>query len=153
MNPHAKEFVPAHILKQRQEEAHRLDNLTEQLNKVDLESENQSNEDGSSTSTTARRDKTERRETTEDTNSNEKSRDGEVNAQREVKNKNQSLNHSDKDSNNHINSNNISKQTNGGGDYPNEHHDLDDEDDDRFLLNAGENICEFNGEEFIIPNE
>lgn len=28
-----------------------------------------------------------------------------------------------------------------------------EEEDDRFLLNAGENLCEFNGEQFIIPRE
>lgn len=78
MNPHAEEFVPAHILKSRQEKEQKkepseaekktLDDVTDELDKVDLKSD-------------------------------------------------------------------------------------PTEDDDRFLLKAGENICEFNGEQFIVPGD
>lgn len=102
MNPDAKEFVPAHILKKRQEEAEHLGELTKQLDGVNINS----NSEGNPTTT----------------------ENGET------------INGS---SNDQITNNNSNDEL---------HHDLDEE-DDSYLLKAGENLCEFNGEQFIIPGE
>jgi len=91
MNPNAKEFVPAHILKKRQEEADakRLGEITEKLDEVKLGNGEEKDDDKSRVQ--------------EKTKSDEK------------------------------------QERNS--------------DDDRYLLKAGENYCEFNGEEFIVPGD
>lgn len=127
MNPQAKEFVPAHILKRRQEEAERLGELTEQLNKVDIKSDDKGRKENGESSKSG-------------VGSSEKVQENSPN--KDTSNEIQDLYDEAEDENspNKEISNNIK--------------DLFDEaEGDRLLLEAGENICEFNGEQFIIPRE
>lgn len=157
MNPDAKEFVPAHILKRRQEEKEAkeadktLNDVTDKLDKFDLKSDSKENE---STSCRVR--------------STDKTKE----SSREVQNSTQSSDPDKAKPNSTDHSSSTSRLQNGNstnenhqhgrqyasnnnqfeGDYQEEPQDLNGE-DDRFLLNAGENICEFNGELFIVPGE
>lgn len=162
MNPQAKEFVPAHILKRRQEEAERLGELTEQLNKVDIKSDDKGRKENGESSKPGV-------ESSEKVQGNfpnkEKSNEGGASTELKINNStstNKQLNnhhtgpennnqHSDSSSSNNANNNKAVDD----GYYPNQEiEDLFDEaEDDRLLLEAGENICEFNGEQFIIPRE
>lgn len=155
MNPDAKEFVPAHILKRRQEEKEAkeaeeaLNDVTAKLDKVELSQQDKQNESTSCRVSGSNKTSTK----------NEASREVQNSSNENVKPN--STDHSSSTSqiqNGHQNHGNHVQQyaSNNNnryeGDYPEEPQDLNGE-DDRFLLNAGENICEFNGEQFIVPGE
>lgn len=153
MNPSAKEFVPAHILKKRQEDADRLNELTDQLDKVELKANKDEESSGdkdeqkkSDSHSTQNNENAAKLETNNATQSSkqQQSHDDHQNHRREHQHSNSTNNN-----HNHSNDNNNRHET----DYPEGLQDLIDEEDDRFLLNAGENICEFNGEQFIIPGD
>lgn len=165
MNPNAKEFVPAHILKKRQDEeteAKRMVELTEKLDGVNLDKELQKPaENGDSMKSQQVQEK---KDGLIDSSPNEQQRQlkgsGDENERIPQKNSSPNQDRSSTSRNHyrragenhhHINSNNqhhINNHYSNGG-----IHDLDHGDDDRFLLKAGENLCEFNGEEFIVPGD
>lgn len=152
MNPAAKEFVPAHLLKKRQEEAERVGELTQKLDKVDLKSDQDVQENAES-----RRDNSTSENSKEVQESSSKVR-GDENSKPEQVNKN-STSSSNQQPDNHTpqevreNGRHINNNNHNENDYPEGLQELIDEEDDRFLLNDGENLCEFNGEQFIIPGE
>lgn len=153
MNPAAKEFVPAHLLKKRQEETDRLGELTEQLNKVDIGSNKAATENGES----SKADKSSLENSKEVQESSVSKGSNEGNSESEpIDKKSTSTNHQQKNNhpiqNNNQHTENMNNNNNyNEADFPEALQDLIDEEDDRFLLNAGENLCEFNGEQFIIP--
>lgn len=168
MNPDAKEFVPAHILKRRQEEAQRLGDLTEQLNKVEIGSTqgketDKSIENGEGSNSISKATGEDLRQTgSKDVQENQASKQAEDN---NSKPENQNDEKSTSNTNNNLGNSHPTHEDQNGqhqyknnnnhneGEYPEGLQDLIDEEDDRFLLNAGENLCEFNGEQFIIPGE
>lgn len=151
MNPEAKEFIPAHILKKRQEEASRVSELTKQLDQVDINSAKDEISTTKPASTASER----TIETTgpvkdvcdKDTSDRGKTH-GVANTETVGSCK---LESGDSNERNHVRVNKSNGHAQGG--HRDELQDLIDEEEDRYLLNAGENICEFNGEQFIIPGE
>lgn len=162
MNPQAKEFVPAHILKRRQEEAERLGELSELLNKVNIESHDKGRKENGESSKPG----VESQEKLQENSPTNKEISFEGGASTELKTNNSTsanrqLNnhHTEPETNSqHLDSSSSNAKNNNAvneGYYPHQEiEDLFDEaEDDRLLLEAGENICEFNGEQFIIPRE
>lgn len=140
MNPNAREFVPAHILQKRQEEANRLNELTDQLDRVDIEDNSKGPSNGTSYDSVSRTSDPSVGDESSDKN-NEKPFRGEdriQNSTNDTKTKcdpNSGVDHDDDSS------------------HKEKPQNSNDNDEDSYLLRAGENICEFNGEQFIIPGE
>lgn len=177
MNPAAKEFVPAHLLKKRQEEADRLGELTEQLDKVNINqtaqpSSNSNNVDGGDDGKSKTAQKVQENSSPEQKEQSKSDVENSTTIKSEPSNQTSKNSTEPQQKNDHSISNDNSRiaqerQSNGQqvnnltsnnnhneGEYSDQAlQDLIDEEDDRFLLNAGENICEFNGEQFIIPGE
>jgi hypothetical protein len=151
MNPNAKEFVPAHILRKRQDEAA---SLAKQLGDVDLDESKRVGEVGGETSgdtqqnskrtSSTSRDKTQTTGTGDSNNRDSANPDKESDPTSTEQHGHKAPNNSYSNQNDERSKNN--HETNG---EPPE----DFDEDDRYLLKAGENYCEFNGEQFIIPGE
>lgn len=144
MNPAAKEFVPAHILKKRQEDAERLGELTEKLDKVDINKPDNSGLENGGEKPSGGSEESQESSSTQHSNPRPVLNNRNSTSPNNVSNRDST---SEAQNGKHLNNNHTD------GDYPEGLQDLIDEEDDRFLLNAGENICEFNGEQFIIPGE
>lgn len=148
MNPNAKEFVPAHILKRRQEESERVNEITQQIGQVGID--DQQNKTISATTTTPSEKNTSTTIKTSTTNETETSSTPNENVATSNGVGGGDENDSDSKATKTTtsNSNNIDQHHNTNG----ERQDLDNE-DDSYLLKGGEEFCEFNGEQFIIPGE
>lgn len=158
MNPNAKEFVPAHILKKRQEEAEakRLGEVTDKLDEVNLDKDDknatnnsdlvktkvQPKKDGSTTSSDNQEKPNQNQGQIRDRGDERNNPDETVEAKTETE-----ANHYNNDihDNNHHQQHKINGQTTN--DLGQNHTE------DSYLLKAGENYCEFNGEQFIIPGD
>lgn len=134
MNPHAKEFVPAHLMKRRQEE----DELVDKVGQVGLEDSESGPDDKKSGAVGG---DTTTNNSVIDNNAT-KSHDTDQSQEPQHNYSNNAKSTSNHPNNNHQHHSN----TNG------EKQDLEAE-DDRLLLKAGETFCEFNGEQFIIPGD
>lgn len=122
MNPDAKEFVPAHLMKKKQEEDESVNQLSDRMNKVGIESAETENS---------------AKDVQEVPQENSKgSRTHPVNSR------------SSKPGETHPNSNGHNDSTPSDG-----LQDLIDDEYEKFLQSTGENLCEFNGEQYVIPGE
>lgn len=157
MNPNAKEFVPAHLMRKRQEEA--MGSLAKQLGDVDLDESKKVGEGKGETSCDTQQNSTRTSSTTNDKTQNETSTGNEdsnnrgpVDASKETTDPSSASSEQQqhhKAQNNNSNNNERSKNNLESNGEPLQDYDVDD----RYLLRAGENYCEFNGEQFIIPGE
>lgn len=134
MNPHAREFVPAHVLRKRQEEANRLSELTEQLDQVGINETGTDKENGI--------------------------KDNHESSSADINSTSQRISSGDNSSEGERTQNPINERETGSGGnlnkdtkYNEDIQTFNDCEDDGYLLRAGENLCEFNGEQFIIPGE
>lgn len=171
MNPHAKEFVPAHILRQRQqEEAKQLGDLTNQLDKVDLNKGESSAPEAPNCNDKSRNKSTGDNNTTvspqNDCVTDNKSPTSTSNHEPNVRAQKCPTSNDEAPSKGNSIESSKQRQVNGDSNQPNSNNgipedcsqygdecsDLADEDYYPFL-NEGEHICEFNGEQFIIPGE
>lgn len=144
MNPNAREFVPAHILQKRQEEANRLNELVKQLDQVGIDDYTRKElENGTSYDSVARTsgsgDLSSRGACSD--------RSSEKSPLSEEKNQNSTID--TKASSN----TDMSGLQNAESNHRDRAQARNETDDDSYLLRAGENLCEFNGEQFIIPGE
>lgn len=166
MNPNAKEFVPAHILRKRQE-SEQLNDLTSRLDDVKINSTNE----GKVTSSSI--DKSAKPVGHESLNSNAATKEGEP-KQDELSSSSGSQEHKKPNSSDEATSTTNPNETSSskqphinGGDsltcsndqipedpsqFPDDYPD-DLAYDDNYFLDEGEQVCEFNGEQFIIPGE
>lgn len=141
MNPNAREFVPAHILRKRQEEANRLSELTEQLDQVGLNETSKDKENGTVCN---------RESSNLDNNPSERVVGGDDSSETAGRegDRTQHLSN-DAQANDYETGENLNTDLR----YNEEIQSFNDCEDDGYLLRAGENLCEFNGEQFIIPGE
>lgn len=146
MNPHAKEFIPAHILKKRkeQEEADRLAQLTNDIGKVNIQNDNETDSTGESKGKNPSEKTSNNTIETPKQSDTVKSTTNEPSATIASSNQKKLTNNDNDNTGDHLNQN-----------LPEDYYypDEDEFGDDEVYLASGENICEFNGEQFIIPNE
>lgn len=157
MNPHAKEFIPAHILRKRkeQEEADGLAKLTDDLGKIELKNENGIEKNNDETTS---KDKVSNNDLSADKTSERKqqSPSNDVTSPEPIPTTATSTSSNQK--NKSLTNPKDNSQPSGDNfnqNLPDDYYYPDEEEygDDEVYLANGENICEFNGEQFIIPNE
>lgn len=148
MNPDAKEFVPAYILKKRQEESERLGELAQQLGQVDIKSAETTQSDANASS----RDNSSSEGSNQvQDNSSDSQNVGASKAKTEFRNHSQASGDDQHEQPARGPKENGTRMNNNNAHCSDDYQDSNE--DDRYLLNAGEGFCEFNGEQFIIPGE
>lgn len=150
MNPNAKEFVPAHLLKKRQEEAEAkgVSELSKKLDEVSLDKSSPKRvENGDS--------RAQAQDSCKDgptRNNPQKPLNGKGGDTIEEQPASSQTGASQENNAGSVNQTNNYPQHNNQ--YTNgRNNDLERGYDDQMLLKAGENYCEFNGEEFIVPGD
>lgn len=160
MNPNAKEFIPASILKKmkEQEEANKLGNLTNQMSKIDIKKDTETEKNCSSES----KQMASNNKDTE-TLPQSKSTTTTISSNNNTNATSQQSSQTNKPTQNQPNNNDVKNSHSGDTNVRDYQQHLEPEDyssfnpeeeyDEHCYLATGENVCEFNGEQFIIPNE